>query len=273
MMLLAIEALIRIMIYVRNIWGDTEENIILFLLIALIVSILVLCFCILTLMNKFVNLMTYNIYICFALILVAMIVIFPFVSLIFEASLQVISVWGCIAAALYGLWKYNVPNKEVVMSKKELILKNILHFCVILTILMLFLVQDTANPRQPKGLMAYLGSAIYKYNKLHPGFFSEFSPTETVDITSRLDISDSEYIRTGVASVVLKNKNYSLQYDVETLFYHNRGVPWLGLGAYIGISLEDYKKELTKFKTHCNSPDLDSPYDGIGDVFFRKIVF
>jgi hypothetical protein len=270
MMLLAIEALIRSMIYVRDIWGDAEGDTILFFLN---LSILILLFCVLTLKSKFTNLITHKFYLCFALILASAVAIFPFVFLTFEASYQIIVVWGCIAAALYGLQEYTISDEEVMTEKKRRIVKNMLRLCTILIIYVLFLVHDAAITRESRNLIANYGSAIYKYNKLNPGVLSEFSPTETVDITDLLDISDSEYVRAGVVSIVLKNNNYFIQYNIEALFHRNRKVSWFSFGTYRGMSLKDYKKELTEGKLNYNSPDLDSLYDGIGNEYFRKIVF
>ena len=119
MMPLAIEALIRSIIYVRNIWGYLEAYHVSFL----IVSILVLLFCIFTLNDKFSSLITRETYICTALVLTAIISIFPFVSLTFVASLQIFSVWGCIAIALYGLSRYSAPSKGIPAQEEIFALK------------------------------------------------------------------------------------------------------------------------------------------------------
>ena len=80
-----------------------------------------------------------------------------------------------------------------------------------------------------------------------------------------------KYLKTGAISVLLKNNNYSIQYNIEAWLYSNRGVPSLYSGAYSRRSLDSYKKVLAQDSSNYNSPDLDSHYDGIGDVFYRRI--
>ena len=240
----------------------------------MIMSILVLCFCTLA-NNKLKSRITRSIYICLALVLVFSIIIFPFVSLFFEASLQILSVWGCITVSIYMLLHYTAPSDEMTMSQKERMAKNVFRFCLILSIWILFLYFDKGidpdSGRNGQNSRRYYLSAIYRYIESHPGALSELSPTEAVDITDRLDLG-SKYIKTGAISVVVK-KEYSLQHNIEAWVYCNRGVPSLGLGAYSKKSLEDYKKELSEKGSNYNTPDLDSRYDGIGNVFFRKIGF
>jgi hypothetical protein len=111
---------------------------------------------------------------------------------------------------------------------------------------------------------------------VHPGWTSEFSPEEALDITDRIvnvetyiRNSLSKYVKTGAISIILKNDKYISQFNVEEWRYSERGVrpfPWWVYEE----SLEDYKKGLAKDNRNYNSPDLDSPYDGIGDVFFRE---
>ena len=285
MMPLAIEALIRSMIYVRDIWGTDS-----YLVFFLIVSILVLCFCILTFNDKFSSLITSNIYICLALALIVMIVIFPHVTLIFEASLQILSVFGCIAAAFYGLSQYavtngDVLNEEAVITKKQPIFSNTLFFCVALAIGVIYLEMRGTNPGYHQNLGTYYEGAIYDYNKSTlPKVFFKLSLTEAVDMTDilgsfRSDRSsmnyvnfNTRYIGTGAISIVLKNKTYFIKYDIEAWLYSIRGVPSLGFGAYSRVSLEDYKNNLAKHKNNYNSPDPNSPYDGTGNVFFQRFM-
>jgi len=115
MMPLAVEALIRSMFFVSSIYGSQEENIIFYFLIA---SILILCFCVFTLNQRFVGPIANYIYIFFVCVLVAMIICFPIKSFMFDAAYQILSVWGCIAIALYALSKYTVLNKDAVIPKK-----------------------------------------------------------------------------------------------------------------------------------------------------------
>ena len=271
MMPLAIEALIRSMIYVRDIWGNQEGSVV---LIFLIVSLLVLCFSVFTLRNKFASRITRNICFFLALILVSSIIIFPFVSLMFGSSYQIISVWGCIAMALYMLLHYTVPNDEMALLQKERMIKNVFRSCLILSIWILILLFSQGVDPDPgykgQNIRRYYLSAIIRYRDLHPEIFSELSLTEAVDITDRLDVV-SKYINTGAISVVVKNKKYSLQHNIEAWLYCKRGVPLLGFGAYSRCSLESYKKVLTQDSSNYNTPDLDSHYDGIGNVFFRRI--
>jgi hypothetical protein len=109
-------------------------------------------------------------------------------------------------------------------------------------------------------------SSIGRYSKLHPGVLSGFPPTETVDITDRLDKSVPD------VRVMLKNNKYSLQYDAKKSFLEYKGVPSLGFGAYFGMSLDDYKNRMAMGNDIYNSPDLDSHYDGIGDEYYQIII-
>jgi hypothetical protein len=121
---------------------------------------------------------------------------------------------------------------------------------------------------QPKD---YCRSNIRWYTVIYSETLSKFPPAETVDITDIIsEILYSKYTRMGAVSVLLKNKTYFLKFDIETWVYCSRGVPSLGFGAYRRMSLEDYKKELAKDSSNYNSLDLDSRYDGIGNVYFRK---
>ena len=126
----------------------------------------------------------------------------------------------------------------------------------------------------------YIGSImseIREFRSSHPGFFSEVSPVEAVDLADRITkellvfSGIIKYFRTGAIRIVLKNGRYSFQYDVKAWRYANRGVPSLFGGMYSGMSLRNYKKMLAGDRFNYNTPDLDSPYDGIGDVFFRRV--
>jgi len=271
MMPLAIEALIRSMIYVQGLWGIKETSII---FLFLVISVLVLCFCVLTLCTKFASRITRRIYANFTLIMIIAIIIFPFVSLVFEASLQAISVWGCTAIALYGIREYTyVDDEEEIKQEKRRLLKDMLIFCLALPIWMLFIYSNLGtNPAHVKNIRAHYEVAIYKYHKSNPGAIYEFPPEEAVDVTDRLNIIDSIYARTGAVSVVLKNRVFSFQINIEKWIHCNRGVPWLGLGAFREMSLEDNKKQLARGNTNNNTPDLNSIYDGIGDVFYWRIT-
>ena len=279
MMLLAIEALIRSMIYVHIIWGYLDGYLVSFL----IISILVLCFCILA----FANFITHSIYLCFALILIAMIVAFSFAPfdapfgssdtfVSFDASWQLIFVWGCVAIALYGLSRYTIQrekllSKGVMMPEKQRILKNKLRFCAVLVIWIYFLISaaDT-NVMSYEDFRRLYGTTIIKYNRLHPCAFYEISQTEAVNITGYLRRGELDRKHARVVSVMLKNEMYSLQYDVETWFNLRRGVPLISALPFVK-SFEDFKKELAADNRNHNSPNLDSPYDGTGNVFFRRI--
>ena len=269
MMPLAIEALIRSMIYMKDIHGILDGYVVSFL----IVSIFILCFCVLTLISKFINLITHKICFCFALLLAYATIIFPFVfpsdCFKFWAPYQIISVWGCIAAALYILFRCALYNNESAESEKVRILKIVLRYCVVLAVWVVCILISSIEKHDNEIYPDYIKCkyAINRYNKLYPEAFSELPPTETVDITDRLDISVSN------VRVILKNKKYSLQYNARYCFLRYKGLPPLGFGAYFGMSFEDYKKQLAISNENYNSPDLESRYDGIGDVFFQQIVF
>ena len=299
MMSLSIEALIRGMIYARVIWGDWEGNIILFFLIA---SILILCFCVLTLNKKFARLVTGNVYLCFVWILGALTITFSRVSLeapySFDASSQIISAWGCITTALYGLSQYTVLGEAMTLLEKQQTLRTMRRFWGVLIVLILSLLynQDKASSGGT-ALKGYYLNAMGNYRALHPEAFSEFATTEAVDIIERLrefrklhpeafskffpdkiveymadELLNPKKKYTGGISLIQKNEKFSLQYNIEAWLYRRHGVPLLFWGAYNRISLENYKKELAKSRGNYNSPDLDSPYDGIGEVFFQEVV-
>ena len=275
MMPLTIEALIRIMTYVRDLWSYNKDGDAVFLF--LILSIQVFCFCVFTLLIKNKSLVMSYSYILFMSILLCMVAIFPFVSLTFEASFQVVSAWGCTAAALYGLSRYSFSDKEITMPNKKLILEKMLTFCVIfivyLMILFVYHVMDSRNitPKE------YDLRETIRHRGVHMKARRVFSPEETADITDILlsKFPNSKYFITGAVSVVHKNRTYSTKYNIEVWLYCRRGVPSLLMGAYRGISakeLERYKKSLASNKLNFNSPDLDSYYDGIGDAYYREIV-
>ena len=357
MMPLAIEALIRSMAYVSSTWSAQGEKIIFFFLI---VSILILCFCILTLNTKFATLITYRIYIFIALILFVMVAAFPlspfeslndtfrnefseiapiwvFVTAVlfgltlnskfdklitpclvmafalmlisssaflavgglpysstntsfvsFEASKQIISVWGCIAAALYGLSRCpiqyekdsdeEVSDEEVVGSERQRVYNKMLLFSSILGIWIVFLYfTQNSGLTTYEDYRKYYNEALRVYHGLNPGALSEYFPAEAVNISERIVLRGyPEYEneireKSRSVSVVLKNRTYSLQYNMEAWFNFYRGVPSLGFGADYRVSLEEYKKRLAKDKKNFNSPDLDSPYDETGGVFFRLL--
>jgi len=215
-------------------------------------------------------------------ILIAMSINLPFIFSL-DASVQVISVWGCIAAALYGLSRYTMYEEITDKTEKQRIFKNMLRFCAVLAIwgFILISVADT-KPHTFHGntyeyFRIYYVNAIITYREfITPDILSEFSSAEAVNITEQLMSSvqnygieiSSQYTR--IVSVVLKNETFSLQYDVEAWFHFSRSVPWISAWLY-GKSFDDFKKELAKDSRNYNSPDLDSTYDGIGSVFFRRI--
>jgi hypothetical protein len=193
---------------------------------------------------------------------------FQIVSLFFEVSYQIVSVWGNITIAFYLLSEFSLHGEEVTAIEKKRILKNALFFCVLLALWMLCMNSANIKPYVAMHNTTYFKciSAVARFNKSNPEVFSEFSPTETVDITDRLDISLSN------ARVILKNKKYSLKYDIKNCYFRKKGVPSIGFGAYSGMTLDNYKKELSLNYNNYNSPDLDSPYDGIGDVYYINII-
>jgi hypothetical protein len=218
-----------------------------------------------------------------------MIVTFPIVSLKSEVTYQILAVWGCIATALYALSQYTAVS-EIAMSEKVRIFKNMIRICVLLTILIplalfrLFSQEYSAHTFITEYYLSYFRNvrAIRPDAFFEIEAFSESSPKETVNVIERLehmtlDEAESESLNLlsehkRVVTVVLKNKTYSYQYNAEAWFYLNRGVPRLGFGAYSGKSFEDYKKDLAGSKVLIyNSSDLDSPYDGIGSIFYREI--
>ena len=273
MMPLAIEALVRSMMYVNDIWSDDKGDII---LIFLSLSIVILLFCVLTLNKKFARLVTHNIYIFHTLILIAMIVIYPKVSVLFEASLQILSVWGCIAMALFYV---SIISKNVAMSDKPRNFIKTVLFSLILSLWILFLIYSQGtNKGKPWYLSSFISAVRDYYMEQHIIDRNEallkFSPTETVDMTDiivsyRRSISESKFIRTGAVSILLRNKTFVFKHDIEAWINCIRGVPSLGLGAYSKISVEDYKKRIVGLKYTFNSPNLDSSYDGTESVFFR----
>jgi hypothetical protein len=171
MMPFAIEALIRGMISLRSL-GAGYLKIVIFSYLA--ISILLLCFFLFALATKFINLLTYNVYIYFALILFATMLIFPRVSvpLAYAISLQVVTVWGLIATALYGLWEYTVPSNVVTTLQKNRILMTMLLFCMILTLCE--------------------GTKLYKYEKSRQSFLSMFSATDATSISNRSSFDNKE---------------------------------------------------------------------------------
>jgi hypothetical protein len=276
-MLLAIEALQRSRIYVRVIWGTKEENVILFFLI---VSILISYFCFTVLSKKITSQISDYLYVFFALTLIVMIVVFSkcYFSA-FEAFFQIISAWGCVSVALYGLWRYAVKSGEIVFSKKQRIQKNMVYLCVaLLATMMLFPVERDYKGMTIQGFRRLYANLIRAYNHHNPSTLFELSMTKEVDITDRLigiapQVSEYEVNRkiTSIASVLLGKNVYSIQFNVEALFYLRRDVPLLGLKAYERESLEDFKKELAADTGNYNSPDFSSPYNGKGNVFFREV--
>jgi len=171
MMLLAVEALIRGMAYMFSIGADL---LVVILISYLIVSILILCFCILTLKYKFNSLITYNAYIYLSLMLVIMVVILPrtYIPLVLAVSLQISSVWGCAAAAMFGLWGYAIPANEAASPKKGFILKTMLLFCIVLAFCQ--------------------GVSIYKYKESDNRAFIGFSPAEIENINNRHSFNSKE---------------------------------------------------------------------------------
>ena len=118
------------------------------------------------------------------------------------------------------------------------------------------------------------GTAVFCYIRSNPEDLNnirELSETETVSITNRIDIPKTKYLRTGAVSVVMRNRKISSQYNIELWRNCKRGVPYLGSGAYIEISLDDYKKQLAKINSNYNSTVISSRYDGIGNEFFRDV--
>lgn len=257
----AIEALVRCIVYIHDIWGNIDWHLILFL----IESIFVLCFCIFALIKKYLNFITHKIYIFFTLLLVALIIILPYVSLIFEASCQISSAWGCIAIALYGLSRYAVPREKIRSEEEQIsethqIFKIISCLCIILSIWTLFLWTQDTNSSPQKHLSAYYESAVGKYKRLHTKDFEKslaLSLSETLDMTNKLYLYyskylDPKYIRTGAILIVLKNKTFYIQYNNEAWTYCNRGVPYIGNGSY--------------------SASDSTTYDGTGNVYFWRIA-
>jgi|GEM_PF-2721631 len=274
MISLAIEALVRIIIYVhdeRNIWGNQEV----ILFIFLIVSILVLCFCIFTLNNKYASIIARNSYIYGVVILTLsmMIVIFSITSMIFEASYQVLSAYGGTLAALYGLSKYSSIDKEITIPDKDRIFKNIFHFCIILAVWILFILhKDLTNPINTIPDEAFFIQTI-RTKGVYSWAQSEFSPSpsDTIDVTVRLGFSSSKYFKSGAVSLFLKDRTYYVKHNIEAWRYCNRGVPLLFRRVYTEMPLEDYKKSLANDNSNYNSPAFDSPYDGIGNIYFTLI--
>jgi hypothetical protein len=259
---IAVEALARNIIFVREFWGNLDA----FLTSFFVVSISILCFCFYMYKKKNDNIITSNICICFALILATMITALSSDSLIFGATYQIISAWGCVAIALYVLSQYIIQVEEMTIQEKKRIIKNMMLFCALLALWVHCL--DLSNRKEHVSLLntTYYKSfaAVAKYRRFNSEAISKFLPTETVDITDRLDISLSD------VRVVMKNNEYFLKYNVRNC-YRKRGLPSLGFGAYFGMTFEDYKKGLALSNVNHNSPDLNSPYDGIGDVYFEYI--
>ena len=138
MMSLAFGLLMRNRVYTRNV-GIANVDIV--LISYLIVSILILLFYFLSLEVQLVSFITHNVYIYVALSMVVMVVIFQhiFISFIYIATLRALSAYGCLAAALYGLWECSIPGKEMTKPEKMQILIDILFFCLILAMWMLYL--------------------------------------------------------------------------------------------------------------------------------------
>ena len=279
MMPLAIEALIRSMMYVRNIWGNLHASIILPFLLA---SIWVLCFCIFTLVKNSTASPKKHNYRLFLWLLFSMIAVFPLTSIIFEASYQIILAWGATATALYGLSKCDVPGAEMEESKKRKVTGAMTGYCVKLTLWMMvlfFIFGSDSDPecetRDTRAFRIRFETAVVSYLRSHSEdmkIFRELSETETVDLTNQINLPKTKYIRTGAATVVLKNRKISTQYNIDLWRYCKRGVPLLGFGAYNEISLEDYKKQLARSSENLNSTELNSRYDGIGNEFYRDVT-
>jgi len=149
----------------------------------------------------------------------------------------------------------------------------------------------------------YYRDAIVYYKTLHPEIlsemeaFSEFYPTETVNVTDRLREykalnpeffskfnetelylldklinPDPKYKR--VFSLILRNKIYILQYNLKDWYYLRKGVPLLiSYGMPDRETFEDFKKEYAKDRLNYNSLDLDSPYDGISNIFYQRVMY
>ena len=226
---------------------------------------------------------------CFRLILCAIVIIFLVTPTLnnphFEVSFQCMIILVCMAAILYALLRYVNPSKIVVeISEKQRILRYMLRFCIVLAVcVLIFPLYINLNPRVEMSDISkdnqyqnyIINQAISTYHRIHPGWTSEFSPEEAVDITDRIinvetyiRNSLSKYVNTGAISIILKNEKYISQFNVEAWRYSNRGVRPFLWWVY-DVSLEDYKKGLAKSRNY-NSLSLDSPYDGIGNVFFRE---
>ena len=226
---------------------------------------------------------------CFRLTLCAIVFLFLYISgtLISRDSKgthMFLIIVSCMAAILYSLLRYVSPGKIAAeISEKQRILRNMLRFCIVLTIWVFYCPLfidlnpgDKTNSSISFVFQSHIVHAISQYQRAHPGWTSQFSPEETVDITDRIASVDSfirnglsKYVKTGAISIMLKNKKFVLQFNVEAWRYSNRGI-WSSFLWIFEESLEDYKKELAKDKNNYNSPDFDSPYDGTSSVFFRR---
>ena len=138
MMSLAFGLLMRNRVYARDIGVANVEIV---LIAYLIVSILILLFCFLSIEDKLVSFKTHNVYVYIALSLVVLIAVFQhiFVSFVYIATMRALSAYGCLAAALYGLWEYSIPGKELTELEKRQVLGTIQIFCLILAMWMLYL--------------------------------------------------------------------------------------------------------------------------------------
>ena len=206
-----------------------------------------------------------------------------------KGTFRILIIIAGIAAILYSLSRYVNPAKVVAeISEKQRILRYMLRFCIVLAI-WVFLCPLYINLNRRVEMYSdihkgnlfqknYTDYAITAYHRIHPGWTSEFSPEEAVDITDRIVNVETfirngllKYVNTGAISIILKNDKYISQINVEAWRYSERGVrsfPWWVFEE----SLEDYKKDLAKDKRNYNSLNLDSPYDGTGSVFFMEAV-
>jgi len=131
----AIEALIRSVNYANNAVNNLDSR---FLVYFLNVSILIFCFCLFILKQSFAALITQNVYFGLAVILIAMVFVFPFVSLVFITSLRIFSIWGGVAASFYGMSRLTGLNKEPEEDVKQRILIIMLTIYVIVAIWMIY---------------------------------------------------------------------------------------------------------------------------------------
>ena len=189
-----------------------------------------------------------------------------------------------LKTVLYKQSQYALPGTEMTISIKNQILYAMFQFfinlfiCVLISFIVLWIynrgIIDTDPERTIRSYREFqmkYRAATLKYTRMNPMEFLETSLTEIVDITKHIDLPSTKYFRTGAVSVV-RNRIVSLRYDIEAWRYCKRGVPSIGLGAYSEMPLEDYKKQLSKSRSNYNSPELNSPYDGIGNVFFRSVL-